>query len=70
MASIIDHFNSMSFITYYFLFLKGKVKKYKSNLFNTQNLKYDKFIYLKHKRVDFKSYVNREDKYEFKRNFK
>ncbi|UTB79463.1 hypothetical protein A2I65_00370 [Staphylococcus carnosus] len=72
MASI-DDFNRIPLITYG-MFIKDKTKKYKSDIFNTQNWDYDKinddYISPNNKRLGFKRYAYRHDKYGFKRDFK
>jgi len=71
--TIIDEFNRTPLITYG-MFIKDKTNKYKSDIFNTQNWKYDEindeFICPNHKRLGFKKYAYRYDKYGFKRDFK
>ena len=56
------------------MFIKDKTKKYKSDIFNTQNWDYDEinneFICPNNKRIGFKRYAYRHDKYGFKRDFK
>ena len=56
------------------MFIKDKTKKYKSDIFNTQNWNYDKindeFICPNNKRLGFKRYAYRHDKYGYKRDFK
>ncbi len=64
--AIIDNFNRTPLITYG-MFIKDKTKKYKSNIFNTQNWDYDEindeFICPNNKRLGFKRYAYRHDKY-------
>ncbi|PKI09157.1 IS5/IS1182 family transposase [Staphylococcus shinii] len=71
--AIIDEFNRTPLITYG-MFIKDKTNKYKSDIFNTQNWKYDEindeFICPNHKRLGFKRYAYRYDKYGFRRDFK
>ncbi len=71
--AIIDNFNRTPLITYG-MFIKDKTKKYKSDIFNTQNWDYDEiideFICPNNKRLGFKRYAYRHDKYSFKRDFK
>ena len=71
--SVIDDFNRTPLITYG-MFLKDKTKKYKSDIFNTQNWSYDeindKFFCPNHKLLEFKRYAYRIDRYGFKRDFK
>ena len=71
--AIIDDFNRTPLITYG-MFIKDKTKKYKSDIFNTQNWDYDEtndeFICPNNKRLGFKRYAYRYDKYGFKRDFK
>ncbi len=71
--AIIDEFNRTPLITYG-MFIKDKTKKYKSDIFNTQNWDYDEindeFICPNHKGLGFKRYAYRHDKYGFKRDFK
>lgn len=71
--SIIDDFNRTPLIAYG-MFLKDKAKKYKSDIFNTQNWKYDEindeYICPNHKRLGFKRYAYRNNRYGFKRDFK
>ena len=71
--AIIDDFNRIPLITYG-MFIKDKTKKYKSDIFNTQNWDYDEindeYICLNKKRLGFKRYAYRHDKYGFKRDFK
>ena len=71
--AIIDDFNRTPLITYG-MFIKDKTKKYKSDIFNTQNWDYDEinneFICPNNKRIGFKRYAYRHDKYGFKRDFK
>ena len=71
--SVIDDFNRTPLITYG-MFLKDKTKKYKSDIFNTQNWPYDeindKFFCPNHKLLEFKRYAYRIDRYGFKRDFK
>ncbi|MCU5747143.1 transposase, partial [Staphylococcus sp. SQ8-PEA] len=66
-------FNRTPLITYG-MFIKDKTKKYKSDIFNTHNWGYDEindeFICPNHKRLGFKRYAYRHDKYGFKRDFK
>lgn len=56
------------------MFIKDKTKKYKSDIFNTQNWDYDEinddYISPNNKRLGFKRYAYRHDKYGFKRDFK
>ena len=56
------------------MFIKDKTKKYKSDIFNTQNWNYDEindeFICPNNKRLGFKRYAYRHDKYGYKRDFK
>ncbi len=56
------------------MFIKDKTKKYKSDIFNTQNWEYDEindeYICRNNKRLGFKRYVYRHDRYGFKRDFK
>jgi len=56
------------------MFIKDKTKKYKSDIFNTQNWDYDEindeYICPNNKRLCFKRYAYRHDKYGFKRDFK
>ncbi len=56
------------------MFRKGKTKKYKSDIFNTQNWEYDEindeFICPNHKRLSFKRYAYLNDRYRFRRDFK
>lgn len=56
------------------MFLKDKTKKYKSDIFYTQNWEYDEindeFICPNLKRLGFKKCVYRKDEYGFKRDFK
>ena len=70
---IVDDFNRTPLIPYG-MFIKDKTKKYKSDIFNTQNWDYDEindeFICPNHKRLGFKRYAYRHDKYGFKRDFK
>ena len=53
---------------------KDKTRKFKSDIFNTQNWKYDElndeFICPNNKRIGFKRYAYRNDRYGFKRDFK
>ncbi|HBC4451788.1 TPA: transposase [Staphylococcus aureus] len=71
--AIIDDFNKTPLITYG-MFIKDKTRKFKSDIFNTQNWKYDElndeFICPNNKRIGFKRYANRNDRYGFKRDFK
>ncbi len=71
--AIIDDFNRTPLITYG-MFIKDKTKKYKSDIFNTQNWNYDEindeFICPNNKRLGFKRYAYRHDKYGYKRDFK
>lgn len=71
--AVIDNFNRTPLITYG-MFIKDKTKKYKSDIFNTQNWDYDEinneFICPNNKRIGFKRYAYRHDKYGFKRDFK
>ncbi|SNV60504.1 transposase [Staphylococcus simiae] len=71
--AIIDDFNRTPLITYG-MFIKDKTKKFKSDIFNTQNWEYDEindeFICPNQKRLGFKRYAYRNDKYGFKRDFK
>ncbi|WP_049420426.1 transposase, partial [Staphylococcus hominis] len=71
--AIIDDFNRIPLITYG-MFIKDKTKKYKSDIFNTQNWDYDEindeYICPNNKRLGFKRYAYRHDKYGFKRDFK
>src|SRR5699024_4657835 len=70
--AIIDGFNRTPFITYG-MFIKDKTNKYKNDIFNTQNWEYDEindeFIWPNHKRLGFKRYAYRHDKYGFRRDF-
>ena len=70
---IIDDFNRTPLITYG-MFIKDKTKKYKSDIFNTQNWDYDEindeYICPNKKRLGFKRYAYRHAKYGFKRDFK
>ena len=56
------------------MFIKDKTKKYKSDIFNTQNWNYDEindeFICPNNKRLGFKRYAYRHDKYGYRRDFK
>ena len=67
--AIIDDFNRTPLITYG-MFIKDKTK----NIFNTQNWNYDEindeFICPNNKRLGFKRYAYRHDKYGYKRDFK
>ena len=51
------------------MFIKDKTKKYKSDIFNTQNWNYDEindeFICPNNKRLGFKRYAYRHDKYGY-----
>ncbi|MFI3547370.1 transposase [Mammaliicoccus sciuri] len=71
--SVLDEFNRTPLITYS-MYLKEQTKKYKENKFNTQNWTYDKirdeFICPDNRRLSFKRYVYRIDKYDYKHNFK
>ncbi|MVI97153.1 IS1182 family transposase, partial [Staphylococcus aureus] len=71
--AIIDDFNKTPLITYG-MFIKDKTRKFKSDIFNTQNWKYDElndeFICPNNKRIGFKRYAYRNDRYGFKRDFK
>ncbi|PZK65845.1 IS1182 family transposase [Staphylococcus aureus] len=71
--TIIDDFNKTPLITYG-MFIKDKTRKFKSGIFNTQNWKYDElnneFICPNNKRIGFKRYAYRNDRYGFKRDFK
>ncbi|MBG3701108.1 IS1182 family transposase [Staphylococcus aureus] len=71
--AIIDDFNKTPLITYG-MFIKDKTRKFKSGIFNTQNWKYDElnneFICPNNKRIGFKRYAYRNDRYGFKRDFK
>ena len=71
--AIIDDFNRTPLITYG-MFIKDKTKKYKSDIFNTQNWNYDEindeFICPNNKRLGFKRYAYRHDKYGYRRDFK
>ncbi len=71
--AVIDDFNRIPLITYG-MFLKDKTKKFKGDIFNTQNWPYDEindeFICPNHKRIGFKRYAYRNDRYGFKRDFK
>ncbi|CAC8127061.1 putative transposase [Staphylococcus aureus] len=71
--AIIDDFNKTPLITYG-MFIKDKTKKFKSDIFNTQNWNYDElndeFICPNNKRIGFKRYAYRNDRYGFKRDFK
>ncbi|EMJ5008505.1 TPA: transposase, partial [Staphylococcus aureus] len=71
--AIIDDFNKTPLITYG-MFIKDKTRKFKSDIFNTQNWKYDElndeFICPNNKRIGFKRYTYRNDRYGFKRDFK
>lgn len=71
--SIIDDFNKTPLITYG-MFLKDKTKKYKDDIFNTQNWQYDEvndeFICPNYKRLGFKRYAYKKDRYGFQRDFK
>ncbi|HIH6272912.1 TPA: transposase, partial [Staphylococcus aureus] len=71
--AIIDDFNKTPLITYV-MFIKDKTRKFKSDIFNTQNWKYDElndeFICPNNKRIGFKRYAYRNDRYGFKRDFK
>ncbi len=71
--AIIDEFNRTPLITYG-MFIKDKTNKYKSDIFNTHNWEYgeinDEFICPNHKRLGFKRYAYRHDKYGFRRDFK
>ncbi|CAC9414449.1 transposase DDE domain protein [Staphylococcus aureus] len=57
-----------------YTFIKDKTRKFKSDIFNTQNWKYDElndeFICPNNKRIGFKRYAYRNDRYGFKRDFK
>ncbi|CAA5599105.1 Mobile element protein [Staphylococcus aureus] len=68
--AIIDDFNKTPLITYV-MFIKDKTRKFKSDIFNTQNWKYDElndeFICPNNKRIGFKRYAYRNDRYGFKR---
>ncbi len=70
--AIIDDFNKTPLITYG-MFIKDKTRKFKSDIFNTQNWKYDElndeFICPNNKRIGFKRYAYRNDRYGFKRDF-
>ena len=54
--------------------LHSQIVKYKNDIFNTQNWDYDdindEFICPNNKRLGFKRYAYRHDKYGFKRDFK
>lgn len=56
--AIIDDFNKTPLITYG-MFIKDKTRKFKSDIFNTQNWKYDElndeFICPNNKRIGFKN---------------
>ncbi|CAA4664855.1 transposase (fragment) [Staphylococcus aureus] len=71
--AIIDDFNKTPLITYV-MFIKDKTRKFKSDIFNTQNWKYDElndeFICPNNKRIGFKRYAYHNDRYGFKRDFK
>ncbi|GGB78051.1 Transposase [Staphylococcus nepalensis] len=71
--AIINEFNRTPLITYG-MFIKDKTNKYKSDIFNTHNWEYDEindeFICPNHKRLGFKRYAYRHDKYGFRRDFK
>ncbi|HHO5200574.1 TPA: CoA-disulfide reductase [Staphylococcus aureus] len=71
--AIIDDFNKTPLITYG-MFIKDKTRKFKSDIFNTQNWKYDElndeFICPNNKRIGYKRYAYRNDRYGFKRDFK
>lgn len=58
--AIIDDFNKTPLITYG-MFIKDKTRKFKSDIFNTQNWKYDElndeFICPNNKRIGFKRSV-------------
>ena len=59
--AIIDDFNKTPLITYG-MFIKDKTRKFKSDIFNTQNWKYDElndeFICPNNKRIGFKRYMH------------
>ncbi|WP_353462739.1 IS1182 family transposase [Mammaliicoccus sciuri] len=71
--NIIDSFNRTPLITYS-MYLKEQTKKYKENEFNTQNWTYDEirdeFICPDNRRLPFKRYAYRIDKYNYQRDFK
>ncbi|MBG1151807.1 IS1182-like element ISSau3 family transposase, partial [Staphylococcus aureus] len=71
--AIIDDFNKTPLITYG-MFIKDKTRKFKSDIFKTQNWKYDElndeFICPNNKRIGLKRYAYRNDRYGFKRDFK
>src|SRR5699024_11426631 len=71
--SVIDDLNKTPLITYG-MFLKDNTKKYKSDIFNTQNRPYyeinDKFFCPNHKLLEFRRYAYYIDRYGFKRDFK
>ncbi len=54
------------------IFIKDKIRKFKSDIFNTQNWKYDELNdqFINDKRIGFKRYAYRNDRYGFKRDFK
>ncbi len=59
--AIIDDFNKTPLITYG-MFIKDKTRKFKSDIFNTQNWKYDElndeFICPNNRRIGFKRYMH------------
>lgn len=71
--TILDEFNRTPLITYS-MYLKEQTKKYKENIYNTQNWKYDELrdeiICPSNRRLPFKRYTYRIDKYKYKRDFK
>ena len=56
------------------MFIKDKTKKYKGDIFNTQNWDYDEindeYICRNNKRLGFKRYAYRHNKYGFKQDVK
>ncbi len=64
----------LKYVIFFKLKKKHKTEKYNNYIFNTQNWKYDEindeFICPNNKRLGFKRYAYRYDKYVFKRDFK
>ncbi|MBF7022747.1 transposase [Staphylococcus kloosii] len=71
--NVLDLFNRTPLLTYS-MYLKEQTKQYKENAFNTQNWTYDEikdeFICPDNRRLPFKRYAYRINKYHYQRDFK